>query len=484
MKQQVAAVFIAVMICTTNAVAGGDRTYLHTSRVAIQNIGSATATVQVTAIDTSLNETNILESIPVGRSIYLNGENFGMQPGYHGSVVVQSDQPIRGVVQNDLTSSIGENLGRSACTLRGPIEIDNKMYLPFLVNRNGFESRIAVQNAGSTNTDVTVDYFSDSLVFGQEIKSGLSPGAMWLTGPLNDFDGTAVVTSNNADVSVQIEITYSKNWSASYCYSAIPDKDADAQSFEPFIYNDPDGAVTSLATMNSSAGIADLVALFKGVSDTGWDVQDYPDIHPNGSVIVTPQDGTTWKIGLGLLTLIPQHAAVALTRDDSQHTLYAIENTISPVPLKDEWYLAAVNDMSEITLYSDNAAPVDFKMTSITETTESTVFYTLGAGEIKTVNSSHTQNTEGSVIIENLSAFPTGLAIEVKDKSKPGDFGAYSPASTDSSKLFIPWFTYQYTMLGRSPSRTSLLYQLISIIAAHNKNQPDQGVSPESRGPD
>ena len=155
----------------------------------------------------------------------------GMQPGYHGSVVVQSDQPIRGVVQNDLTSSIGENIGRSACTLRGPNEIDNKMYFPFLVNRNGFESHIAVQNTGSTNTDVTVDYFSD-MGSGHVIKLGLSPGAGQLIGPPNDFDGTAVVKSNNTNISGHIETIYSKNGSARVlCYSGIADKEAHDKVF-------------------------------------------------------------------------------------------------------------------------------------------------------------------------------------------------------------------------------------------------------------
>jgi len=69
-------------------------------------------------------------------------------------------------------------------------------------------------------------------------------------------------------------------------------------------------------------------------------------------------------------------------------------------------------------------------------------------------------DTEGHAIIENLSEFSTGLAIEVRDKKDAGDHSAYVPAYIAGSVLFAPWFSYRYQLL-RSPVVSTILYLLL-----------------------
>lgn len=471
MIQHIAAVFLAIMFFANSSVAGlgQNRQVIIESKLIVMNPNTVETITALTPIEMSGTQLPaIVRNIPVNSSIVLDGSILGLQPGFSGSVIIQADQPVFGVIQNNFTNSLG-NRGRSAYALRGTNGLDQTVYLPLVRNSNNVESFIAVQNTGSANTDLIIDCISAS-VSTQILTQSLLPGATSLVKPPNNFEGTAVITSSNTEIVVHAEILDLENGTSS-SYTGIPDQETAVQTLQPFTYNSLDDLLTTLALMNVSMETADGVVGFTDDPNSGWDWEDYPDILSYRGVNIIPPASTTWNLGEALLSMFPKQASISLTSNDDKSISFATLSTPYPAPLLFKWYIPAVNDKTDINLSHDAAIPTDFKATwKFNGTNEITDTFSIGTYGRTTLVSPLPADTEGSVIIENLTAFPTGLAIEVKDKSGYGDYSVYAPANFASTILFAPWFTYQYGI----SSSTSLLYQIISIIAAGKENQPDQ----------
>jgi hypothetical protein len=300
------------------------------------------------------------------------------------------------------------------------------------------------------------------------LSQGLPPGASLYAEPPVDFEGTAVVTSTSADIVVHTETIHFAQGSAS-SYPGIPDTKTAEQLMKYFVWKL--GAadrylLTELVMMNASPDTADGQAAFKGDADPGWETVDFPNIPSSHGVSIAPPVAATWQVGQGFVNLLPQQASIARTGNNALSVSYSTITTPFPEPLLSAWYIPFVNNNSEIDLFHDDSVATDFMITwKAVGGGEFTDTLTLGPYARTTITPSLPADSEGSAIIENLTASPTGLAIEVKDKSEIGDYSAYVPANSGSALLLVPWFTYQYQIQSKVLA-SPLLYQIISIIAA------------------
>jgi hypothetical protein len=470
MKRLVASVFLVILFSSSISIAEIDqsRQVMIESRIVVVNHDSLVANIMVTPIGLDGESlSSSAHSIPAKGSLRLDGGTLGLQPGFSGSLKLESDRPIVGMeysVYSDPQLPVETNRGLTSNRLLSSSELDQKVYLPLVQNSNGTKSYIAVQNAGSVNTDIVIDFHSESSTR-QIIAQAILAGATRLIEAPANFQGSAVVTSSDTDIAVLSETINFEKGSASV-YDGIPDADAVAQREKSFVWNldATDSLLTKIVMMNVSANTQGGSVLFRGDSDPDWEAVDCPGILPYHGVTVAPPAAATWQVGLGILTLIPKQASIGHTTNVDQGISFSTGATDYPAMMLDTWYIPHVTDKTEIDLFHDDAISTDFKITYKHGANEQTENFTLDPYVHHILSSPLPDDTEGYAIIENLSAWPTGLAIEVKDKKDAGDFSAYVPAYIASTVLFAPWFSYQYHM-----RRSPILYPLIYLLLLNNQ---------------
>jgi hypothetical protein len=340
MKRLATSFFLVILFSSSISIAGigQGRQILIESRIVVVNPNELEANMTVTPFDLKGQTlAPFIHSIPARGSLGLDGGTLGLQPGFSGSMRLDSDRPIVGMeysIYSDPQLSGETNRGLTANRLLSSSELDPKVYLPLVQNSNGAKTYIAVQNAGSVNTDILIDCYSESSTI-QIIAQAILPGATRLIDPPADFEGTAVVTSSEP-VAVLLETINFEKGSASV-YDGIPDAIAAAQSAKSFVWNLDalDSLLTKIAMMNVSASTQDGIVSFKGDSDPGWENVDCPDIGSYRSGIVAPPDGATWQLGQGLVTLIPKQASIAHTTNVDQSISFSTRTTDYPAFLQD-----------------------------------------------------------------------------------------------------------------------------------------------------
>jgi hypothetical protein len=188
MKRLVASFFLVILFSSSISIAGIERSkqILIESRIVVVNPDSADAIMTVTPIDLDGKILpSSIHSIPARGSLGLDGGTLGLQPGFSGSMRLDSDRPIVGMeysIYSDPQLSVETNRGLTANRLLPVSQLDQKVYLPLVQNSNGAKSYIAVQNAGNVNTDILIDCFSESSTI-QIIAQAILPGATRLVDP-------------------------------------------------------------------------------------------------------------------------------------------------------------------------------------------------------------------------------------------------------------------------------------------------------------
>ena len=133
----------------------------------IQNVGSGTATIDITAYDSaSANTFNLSDSITPGSSkVYLPNSFPGMPSGFQGSAIVSSNQDIRAIVNvtNRYLSSLtlGDPLTASpaAAIYQGMNAPSTTLNFPLAKNDYfGKTTSFFIQNAGTAAATVTTTF--------------------------------------------------------------------------------------------------------------------------------------------------------------------------------------------------------------------------------------------------------------------------------------------------------------------------------------
>lgn len=156
------------------SASGADAAYtfgLENSWIRVQNVGSTDATVTVTYYDA--NGTQVGQDVcpsaacpavgPGQGWTFFQANNPNLPPGYKGSAVVESDQPIVALQAKDIRRN-GDFMvgGNTTTTAVGSSE----MFLPLIANRDGAQNdsmgRFAIQNlSDSVTACVGITYLSN-----------------------------------------------------------------------------------------------------------------------------------------------------------------------------------------------------------------------------------------------------------------------------------------------------------------------------------
>jgi hypothetical protein len=122
----------------------------------VQNVGTSTASVTVTAYDSASAATfsSPVTPLAAGASFTFIPTNFaGMASGFVGSAVVSADQPIKAIVNvtNQQAGSFGVAGGKAAAQYQGTESAATTIYFPLAKNnRFGETTAFYIQNAGAS----------------------------------------------------------------------------------------------------------------------------------------------------------------------------------------------------------------------------------------------------------------------------------------------------------------------------------------------
>jgi hypothetical protein len=168
---------LAIALVAVGMVSGSvsAQKFSYTSGINVQNLGGASATIVITyygagnsdgtggAVVTTANDTIAAGGVKNYFPIHTTGS-------FNGSIVISSDQPLAAVtnITNTNLTSLGAYNGTSAGS--------TTVFLPILHKGNsGWDSWYSVQNAGSANATVQIDYSSNGAGVDKSIT--IAPGA-------------------------------------------------------------------------------------------------------------------------------------------------------------------------------------------------------------------------------------------------------------------------------------------------------------------
>ena len=210
MKKRIAIVLAVVLLFTFVGSVGADGPFTWDTGFQVQNLGTATANITITYYrdDGSVAHT-VSDTIPPGESkTYYQPSIPELGTTFDGSVVITSDQPIAAIA-NQTSYSQEPNLAASYNGVEGTATATTMMAPIIFKNYGGgnWTTRLAVQNAGSAITHVTVTYHGAGGTWTEEadIPLGARHTFDQAFSPIPDgFVGSAVVTSDGQPLAVVV----------------------------------------------------------------------------------------------------------------------------------------------------------------------------------------------------------------------------------------------------------------------------------------
>ena len=181
------------------SIAWAQGAFSYTTGIQVQNLESADASVTLTfykkdgTIDTTINDTitanNSKTYFPLGVS-----------SGFDGSVIISSDKQIAAI------SNVLGNNGDAAASYIGASAGSTTVYLPLLMkNNSGFNTWFNVQNVGTADATVNVNYSDGTTAGPITIKPGAAHTFFQSTESHTKAVFSAVITSTQPIVAAVIE---------------------------------------------------------------------------------------------------------------------------------------------------------------------------------------------------------------------------------------------------------------------------------------
>jgi hypothetical protein len=270
----------------------------------VQNVGTGVASIVMEAFD-SQSDNTYTESKTVNPGAAYTFTPFSdfldMPPGFLGSAVISSDQPIRAIVNitNQKAGSIGADGGKAAAQYQGTSSdaIADTLYFPLAKgNHFGKTTSFYVQNAGSNPATNVVANFkmrsgdthtynlptigpSKMVVFSVHDAATYNPAVN------DDKVGSLIVTGDQPLAGVVMEHDVVGNpaivLAGTRAFTAI---DFDVKAYAPVIKNNRYGQWTGLQVQNVSGGLVDITVTYTGIAgpvcagnsyqDTATDIAD------------------------------------------------------------------------------------------------------------------------------------------------------------------------------------------------------------------
>jgi hypothetical protein len=240
----------------------------------VQNLSDQTATIMLEFYDANGNvvtAATLSDTISANSSkLYVQANNANLPTGFNGSVVILSDQPVAAIAVQEAKNALNQVYQGTY----GGFAADQaaaKFYAPTVMKAfYGFTTEISVQNAGSTNVDVSIAYsggYADSftgLKPGQVVRfdNGSTPSM-----PTN-YIGAGVITATGGNV---VAVVNQNNVGAlqQQTYEGFSEAAAGPTLYVPVLMRSFYGFNTSVQVQNVGAASTDVTIYYSnGTSKT------------------------------------------------------------------------------------------------------------------------------------------------------------------------------------------------------------------------
>jgi hypothetical protein len=298
----------------------------------IQNLGSGPANIIVNFVnpDGSPAGTKTFNNIPAGGSAYFNpalhtldGGNT-LPAGWQGAAIVNADQPVSAIatIANDLS---GSQYVSDAYV--GVGEPSTTVFAPIVMAKLGpWNTRMAIQNAGSAPANVTIQFVSGGTVVATQTISSLPPGASALVdqydnGALNNFNGSAIITGTQP-LAVTVD-EYRTSGGLLVSYTALPLSKASTTLYMPGYINAYGPWTTDFTIVNTASAAASVQIQFTNNQTLNCTVP------ANGSLYLNPAANVYGGCTGGPLAS-NFYGAATVTSNQPIVIAYNIANTLGP----------------------------------------------------------------------------------------------------------------------------------------------------------
>lgn len=254
---------IAVLIALVLSVGiAGAQAYTYTSGFQVQNLSSSTANITITFYPQGTGATTPVNDTIAGDSSKTYFPLTSVSDGFNGSVVISSDKDIRAIV--NILGSGPANVGAS---YTGFSAGDSPVNLPLIMrNNSGYDTTFNVQNAGTGDATVNVNYYpivgnsgvTDSATIGEGRAVTFDQDAKTALGSL--FVGSAVVTSDKPVV-VSVSEVNATTMQSLLAYGGFTGSGSTTVRL-PLIMSANSGFATGVQVQNVGASATDVTLSF------------------------------------------------------------------------------------------------------------------------------------------------------------------------------------------------------------------------------
>jgi hypothetical protein len=275
----------------------------------VQNIGTASATVAVTAYDKNSTATYVAsQTVAAGAAYTFTPNDFAsMQPGFQGSAVVSSDQPIKAIVNvtNRQAGQLGVAGGKAAGLYQGvdSSQVGQALYFPLVKgNHYGKTTTFYIQNAGAAASTVSASFrMLNGANYTYNAPAPVQPNQMVAFSLLdvagfnagqsdagNGKIGSLTVNGSQALAGVVLEhFTTEPIATVLHAARGFTAGDFDAVAYAPVIKQSWFGRFTGIQVQNVSAGAINIQVSYTG-TDGACEGQTYNEtrnaVAPGASV--------------------------------------------------------------------------------------------------------------------------------------------------------------------------------------------------------
>jgi len=240
----------------------------------IQNLSADLANIGITFYDIDGNPVaaaNVTDTIAGNSSkLYTQANNNDLPIGFNGSVVISSDKEVAAIGVQQATNASSQ-VYQGTYSAFSSTQAAATFYIPTAMKAfYGYTTEISVQNAGSTDVDVTVNYdggYTDSV-------TGLTPGQVHrfdngaTPSMPNGYIGSGIVSATGGEV---VAVVNQNNTSAilQQTYEGFAAADSGTELYAPVLMRGFYGFDTSVQVQNIGSGSTDVAILYSnGVSQT------------------------------------------------------------------------------------------------------------------------------------------------------------------------------------------------------------------------
>jgi hypothetical protein len=293
----------------------------------VQNVGTATGTIVITAYDMDAPHTEYDADAlvdPGAARTFMPTDFTGMGSGFAGSAIVSSDQPIKAIVNvtnQEATLAggvtVGTPGGKASAQYQGMDQPDTTLYFPLAKhNRYGNTTVFYIQNAGSGAATATAVFSMDDGGVYTYTTPSIPVGTMVFVSPANAGVptsntnraniGSLKVTSTEPLAGVVMEQDTSETVATVlFGTRGFTSADFDDKAYAPVVKNNRFGRFTGIQVQNVGTSKITVTISYVGTSGNckGVQTQDEITVDPGKSTTAVSSAGNFTANCTGAATL-------------------------------------------------------------------------------------------------------------------------------------------------------------------------------------